>query len=338
MDIQLPLSIIILAAGKGTRMKSDKAKVLHEIFCLPMIHHIMRAIIPLTPQKTIVVVGHQQEAVKDTLKDFQISFATQKEQLGTGHAVLAAETNIQKDDSNILILCGDTPLIKSEALIEMCNKHSSNNATLTLMTTVLDDPGNYGRIISDSKGNVTAIVEQKDASDEQLKIKEINAAIYCVNKKFLFQALKKVGTDNSQGEVYLTDIVALAVAEKLGVEKYTTPSSLDVLGVNSRIELAQAHLELIKRRNSELMLEGVTIYSPDSTLISWESSIGMDSTLHAGVEITGSTRIGKSCTIGKGAVLKNCIIGNNVNIGPYSCLTDTTLPDKTVTRPYTTKL
>jgi len=331
------LSIIVLAAGKGTRMKSEKAKVLHEIFFAPMIHHVIRALVPLTPQKTILVVGHQQGSVKDAMTDFNVLFAVQDKQLGTGHAVLAAETSISEDDTDILIVCGDTPLIKSEALIEMCQNHSLSGATITLMTTILENPTNYGRIVSSEKGEVAAIVEQKDASDVQLRIKEINAAIYCVNKKFLFQALKKVGTENSQGEVYLTDIVALAVADGLGVEKYLVSSPLDVLGVNSRVELAQAHLELQVRRNRALMLEGVTIYSPETTQISYESSIGIDSTLSSCVEITGNSLIGKSCTIGQGAIIKNCIIGDNVTIGPYSCLTDTTLPSGTVTLPSTVK-
>ncbi len=337
MNTKSPLSIIILAAGKGTRMKSEKAKVLHKVFFVPMIHHVIKAAAPLTPQKTVVVVGHQQEKVKTALQDFKITYAVQKEQLGTGHAVLITEDAIPEEDTTILILCGDTPLIKSATLVDMCNKHIESGAGLTLMTTLLEDPSNYGRILSSNEGKVTGIVEQKDATPDQLKIQEINAGIYCASRNFLFQALKRVGTENSQGEVYLTDIVGLAVADGLPVEKYTTPYPQDVLGVNSRVELSQAHLELQMRKNREIMLEGVTMYSPYTTVISECSSVGRDSTLLAGVEITDNSVIGKSCTIGQGVILKNCTIGDNVTIGPYSCLTDSTLPANAVLPPYTNR-
>jgi len=317
-----PLSVIIMAAGKGTRMKSSKAKVLHEVFFVPMIHHVIMATAPLTPKTTVVVVGHQQESVRTALKNFHITYAVQKKQLGTGHAVLITEDAIPQDNSTVLILCGDTPLLKSETLVDMYNKHIESGAGLTLMTTFLENPTNYGRIISGDKGEIKSIVEQKDATAEQLKIQEINAGIYCADRKFLFHALKKVGTENSQGEVYLTDIIAMAVADGLKVERYTTPYSLDVLGVNSRVELAQAQQELQKRKNQKIMMEGVTLYSPHTTLISEGSSVGMDSTLAASVEITDNTIVGKSCIIGQGVILKNCQIGDNVTIEPYCCLTD----------------
>jgi bifunctional UDP-N-acetylglucosamine pyrophosphorylase/glucosamine-1-phosphate N-acetyltransferase len=338
MNTQSSLSVIILAAGKGTRMKSEKAKVLHEVFFMPMVHHVIGATASLMPQKTVVVVGHQQDAVRSALADFQVTYAVQKEQLGTGHAVLVTEKSISENDSTVLILCGDTPLIKSDTLVDMCSKHATNDASLTLMTTLLEDPTNYGRIVSGDKGEVVGIVEQKDATIDQLKIQEINAGIYCASREFLFHALKQVGTENSQGEVYLTDIVGLAVADGLKVEKYTTPYPMDVLGVNSRIELAQAHLELQMRKNREIMLEGVTIYSPHTTTISEGSSVGRDSTLFAGVEITDNSIIGKSCTIGQGVILKNCTIGDNVTIGPYCCLTDITISTKTVVAPYTNRI
>jgi len=338
MNTKSPLSIIILAAGKGTRMKSEKAKVLHEVFFAPMVHHVLRAAVPLNPRSTVVVVGHQQGRVKNALQDFQLTYAVQKEQLGTGHAVLITEDAIPQDHPTVLILCGDTPLIKSTTLVDMYNKHMASGASLTLMTTLLEDPTNYGRILSGDKGEVVGIVEQKDAGTEQQKIQEINAGIYCADRDFLFRALKKVGTENSQGEVYLTDIVALAVADGLKVERYTTSYPLDVLGVNSRVELAQAHLELQKRRNQEIMLEGVTLYSPYTALISQESSVGRDSTLATGVEITDNTMVGKSCTIGQGVILKNCRIGDSVTIGPYCCLTAITISADSVVPPYTNKV
>ncbi|MFH0780563.1 MAG: NTP transferase domain-containing protein, partial [Pseudomonadota bacterium] len=198
------LSIIILAAGKGTRMKSAKAKVLHEVFFAPMVQHVVNAVLPLNPTKTVVVVGHQGPAVEKALQSSDCQFVVQEHQLGTGHAVLAAERAIKDDNCTIMILCGDTPLITTETLSQMYTAHLRRGTTLTIMTTILDNPTNYGRIISGHAGNVLGIVEQKDASPEQLQIREVNAGIYCVDKTFLFSALLKVDTNNSQKEVYLT--------------------------------------------------------------------------------------------------------------------------------------
>lgn len=331
------LSILILAAGKGTRMKSDKAKVLHEVFFAPMVHHVIKAALPLNPRQTIAIIGHQQSAVENTLQSFNVETAVQEQQLGTGHAVLTAETTVISDADAIMILCGDIPLIRTETLQAMYSFHCQRSAKLTLMTTILDNPTNYGRILCNTDGNVQGIVEQKDATKEQLDIREINAGIYCVDKTFLFSSLKNVGTNNSQGEVYLTDIVGLAVKKGYVVEKYTTDSPIDVLGVNSRIELADAEHELQLRRNRELMLQGVTMRSPDSISVSPNSSIGQDSVIEFGVHISDGCEIGQSCTVEQGTILKNCRIGENVTIGPYSCLEDTTIAPNTALAPYSEK-
>ncbi len=332
--IYSPLSVIILAAGKGTRMKSDKAKVLHEVFYAPMVHHVINATLPLNPAQTVVIVGHQKTAVEEALGDFDVSFVVQENQLGTGHAVLVAEDAMLADVDTVMILCGDTPLIKSETLQEMYSCHLKGHSVLTLMTTVLENPTNYGRIICNSDDQLQGIVEQKDATPAQLKINEINAGIYCVDKQFLFSALKMVGTDNSQGEVYLTDIVKLAVERDIAVEKFMMQSSLDVLGVNSRVELANAQNELQMRRNRMLMLEGVSMNSPETISISPESFIGKDTILSQGVNISYECRIGQACTIGQGAILKNCQIGDNVTIGPYSYLADCTVASDTILAPF----
>ncbi len=330
----LPLSIIILAAGKGTRMKSNKAKVLHEVFYSPMVHHVIKATLPLHPIQTIVIIGHQKAAVEKALKSFDLDFVVQTEQLGTGHAVLVAENSIIEATNTIMILCGDTPLVKAETLQEMYSYHQQQNSALTLMTTVLENPSNYGRILCDANNKICAIVEQKDATDEQLEIKEINAGIYCVERTFLFSALKKVGTNNSQGEVYLTDVVKLAVDSGLIVEKFRSPTPMDVLGVNSRVELADAQNELQKRRNRMLMLQGVTMNNPETISISPDSSVNSDTILDPGVNISGLSMIGNSCNIGQGTILKNCQLGDNVTIGPYSCLVDCTVAANTTLPPF----
>ena len=216
----------------------------------------------------------------------------------------------------------------------MYTRHQQHQAALTLMTTVLENPTNYGRIISDDKNRILGIVEQKDANEEQRRIKEINAGIYCVDKAFLFTALKKIGTDNSQGEVYLTDIVKIAVDEKLVVEKYQVHSPVDVLGVNSRVELAGAQNELQMRRNRALMLQGVSMNNPETIRVCPESTIERDTLIDPLVSISKKSRIGQSCRIGQGAILENCQIGDNVVIGPYSCLSDCTVAAGTTLPPF----
>ncbi len=327
MSANSPLYIVILAAGKGTRMKSAKAKVLHEVFYAPMVHHVLNAISPLQPAKSIVIVGHQRDAVEQSLASFSVELAVQEEQLGTGHAVLCAEAAIDKMSGCVMILCGDTPLIRAETLQAMIDGHRSQDATLTVMTTILDDPTHYGRIISGDAGDVFSIVEEKDADTEQKKIQEINAGIYCINTEFLFTHLKNIGTDNSQGEVYLTDIVTQAVQENLRVQKFVNPEPADVLGVNSRLELSQAHHALQLRRNDEQMARGVSMINPATIQVAPTATIAQDVTLHPGVEISGTSSLASGSTIQTGVILNNVTVGSNCTIGPYACLHDCEITD-----------
>jgi len=313
------VTAIILAAGKGTRMKSTKAKVLHDVFFKPMLHHVMDAVLATEVDKTAVVVGHQHERVIQSLHGYSFIPITQAEQLGTGHAVLCAEKACM-DAGTILILCGDTPLIRPETLNAMITHHREMNSTLTLMTTLVQDPFGYGRIITNDNEQVMAIVEEKDADPQQRQIGEINAGIYLVDREFLFSALKQVGTDNSQGEVYLTDIVAIANRQGHTVNRFIHPDAIDVLGVNSRVELAQAHAELQRRRNTELMLAGVTMYGPETTYIAQGIEIGRDTVIYQNVQIIGSSSIGIGCIIEPGVFIHDCIVANNAHIGAWSTL------------------
>lgn len=333
-----PLSIVILAAGKGTRMKSGKAKVLHPVFGAPMVHHVLDATNDLHALQTVVIVGHQRESVVGALTGYDITPVIQQEQLGTGHAVLIAEHAVPTDVETVMILCGDTPLIQPDTLQEMYLAHTQSGVAVTVMTTLLDNPTNYGRILCDDNDRVIGIVEEKDATSEQKKINEINAGIYCVNRRFLFDALKKVGTDNSQGEVYLTDIVGLAVGQGLVVEKYVAPRSGDVLGVNSRVELALANSELQMRRNEVLMLQGVTLQSPESITISSDSTVGRDCLVEKGATITHHSHLGEQCLIEQGAILRNCTLGNRVVIGAYSVLDKVTIEEGVTLPPYSTSI
>jgi len=331
-----PLVAIVLAAGKGTRMKSTRAKVLHEVMAVPMLHHVLHAIAPLHPDRTLVVVGHQRDTVEATLTGFDVESVEQKQQRGTGDAVLAAEQSLAGGNWTALILCGDTPLIRPQTLCDMYTAHQDSGAAVTLMTTLLDNPTNYGRILHGADGKITAIIEEKDATAEQRAIREINAGIYLADSRFLFQTLHQVGTDNSQGEVYLTDIVSHAVADGRSVHGFTAPHPGDVLGVNSRVELAAAHRELQSRRNRDLMLQGVTMLSPETIFVSLDAVISEDTVLQAGTQIRGATRVGRFCHIEPGVILDNCLVEDEVRVGAYSCLSDCILETQAVIAPHTT--
>jgi bifunctional UDP-N-acetylglucosamine pyrophosphorylase/glucosamine-1-phosphate N-acetyltransferase len=327
MKTQTSLATIILAAGKGTRMKSDQAKVLHEVFFEPMIHHVVKAVQPLDADQSIVMVGHQKEAVEQALAGFNLTCVEQKEQNGTGHAVLCAETSLRDFHGTVLILCGDSPLLLTEHLTEMLNVHTSADTVLTIVTTLLENPQNYGRIITDDAGSVLEVIEEKDATDEQRRIKEINAGIYCVEKEFLFKALRQVTTDNSQGEMYLTDIVAIAIRNGFRVEKYEHPVPDHVLGVNSRVELSKANLELQARRNQELMASGISMHNPATIAVAPTSEVSPNCTLTRQVTISGTSVIGSGSVADPGVFINNATIGDNVLIGANSVLCDCHVPD-----------
>lgn len=309
------IKAIILAAGKGTRMKSDRAKVMHGVFFAPMLQHVLAAIAPLDIQETVVVTGHQADVVESAFADSAVVFARQAEQLGTAHAVLATELLLADFVGTVLILCGDTPLIRSETLEAMLSSHRERGSRLTVMTTVMENPDNYGRIITDESGHLLKIVEEKDASPLEKEIKEINAGVYCVDAGFLFEGLKKVGADNRQGEFYLTDLVEIAGAGGLPVTRHVCTDPQEVLGVNSRIELAGAHRELQLRRNYQLMKDGVTIIDPYAVEISPEVRIGADTEIARNVSLSGGSVVGCGCKIGMNTVIRDCRIGDRVTIG-----------------------
>jgi len=256
---------VVLAAGKGTRMKSGRAKVLHELFGRPMVRHVVDRVRRAGVEGIVVVTGHQAEAVEAVLAADRVRFARQEEQLGTGHAVRCAEPALPADCDRVLILCGDTPLVEPSTLEALVGGHGTN--AVTVLTTVLDDPTGYGRVLTDGTGRVTAIVEEKDADAGQRAVRRVNTGIYCVERAFLFDALARLRNDNRQGEYYLTDIVAMAVAEGRPVGRVTAPDPREVIGVNSRLELARAEAILQETRLRELMAAGVTVVAPHCTFI-----------------------------------------------------------------------
>lgn len=316
------LFAIVLAAGKGTRMKSDLPKVLHPVFFAPMVCHVLDALHELKPVETVVITGHQAEQVESVLAGQPVRFARQNEQNGTGHAVLMAEEALGDNTGTALILCGDTPLVTSSTLRAMIDAHHRQKSAISVMTTFVDDPTNYGRIVTNDHNSIERIVEEKDATPHERQIREINAGIYCVDLAFLFSALRKVGTDNKQGEVYLTDIVGIARNEGHEVGHFVCADPLEITGVNSRVELARANVIMQQRRNVELMVSGVTMLHPDSIFVENSVKIGRDTEIHSHCLLEGDTVIGEGCRIGPFCHLSNCQVPDRVVIKSFVNLRD----------------
>jgi len=336
------LDVLILAAGLGTRMRSNLAKVLHRLDGRPLIDHVCRAAAGLAPEKIYVVIGHQGEDVKaavDQVVDGQRAvYVTQKEQLGTGDAVNAAREFLEDRDSTLLVLSGDVPMIRAETLAGLIQRHSNHRgkgAACTILTVELSDASGYGRIVRDQNGLFQRIVEQKDASDEELEIKEINAGIYCFDTRKLFAALAKVKNNNAQGEYYLTDVPALLRESGDDVAIFRHTDAQEIEGVNNRLQLSDLERILCRRTISRLMLDyGVTFIDPKCTYISEQATIGRDTVIYPNVTIEGASTIGDGCTIRSGARITNTSIGQNVEILDNCVITDSEIADSCTVGPF----
>ncbi len=305
---------IILAAGKGTRMKSAHCKVLHEVAGLPMISHVLRALDGCPLQKTVVVVGHQSDSVKKVVEGAGLEFALQEPQLGTGHAVAAARNLFSDFRGEVLVLCGDIPLIKRQTLAEFMRYHEEHGSSLTVMTALVDEPRGYGRIIRNQDHTVTRIVEEKDASPAEKAIREINTGVYLVTKDVLDPLLDRIGSDNAQREYYLTDIVAEAVKDSISVHGFVLPNPQEALGVNTRADLARVASIVWEQRREELMDSGVTLMDPSSVYVDADVTIGPDSVIHPCVTLCGKTEIGTDCVVESGTYIMNSRVGDRVKI------------------------
>ncbi|MCI9353574.1 MAG: bifunctional UDP-N-acetylglucosamine diphosphorylase/glucosamine-1-phosphate N-acetyltransferase GlmU [Firmicutes bacterium] len=314
---------IILAAGEGTRMKSKKPKVFHELFHTPMICYVIKAAKDCNTEALCVVVGHKAEEVKKAIGNRDVTFTLQQQQLGTGHAVMQAIDFIE-DDKNILILYGDTPLITKESLEELLLFHEKENNNVSIVSTVLENPAGYGHIIRDEKGNFLKNVEHKDASETEKQVKEINTGIYCFKGADLKKALSQLTNNNAQGEYYLPDTLEIILQYGGKVNALVTTDASAFFGVNSRAQLAQAIAIMQKRINKKHMENGVTILSPENTWIDPEAEIGQDTILYPNTIIEGNTVIGQDCTIGPNAKLTNMIIGDEVQL-QYSVAMNSTI-------------
>ncbi len=315
------LASIVLAAGKGTRMKSGLIKVLHPVAGLPMIAWPVNAAREAGSDPVVLVIGHQASAVQSVFRGAaDIRCAMQEEQLGTGHAVVCALDALTGFQGTVLILCGDTPLLMAKTLKNMLTYHSDNKAAITVLTAIMDDPFGYGRVVRDDSGRVTGIVEQKDASHEELKICEINSGIYCMDSDFLFGNIKEIGNDNAQGEYYLTDLLAVAVRKGLTCLALPTADADEIMGVNDRVQLSEAASILRSRINREHMLSGVTLIDPDQTYIDHGVTIGADTTIHPGCSIGVGSIIGSGCEIEASVSISDCQIGDDCHIKASSVL------------------
>ena len=313
------VAAVILAAGKGTRMKSQKAKVLHPLAGKPMVHYPLAAAREVGADPLVLVVGHQGDEVRESLGDKGLTFVTQAEQLGTGHALLCAAEALQGFRGDLLLLCGDVPLIRAETLSRLLNYHRQEGAALTVLTATLDDASGYGRIVREGD-SLTAIVEEKDASEEQKTIREINTGLYVFSAPFVFEALRSIGCDNAQGEYYLTDTVAAARGAGHRVRAMQVPDAIETLGVNDRSQLAEAAAVLRQRINLGHMLSGVTLPDPVSTYIDAGVSIGPDTVVFPGAHLQGDTLVGCGCTVEAGVMVKGCTIGDKVHLKAGSVL------------------
>ena len=311
------IKAVILAAGKGTRMKSNTPKVLHQIFGKPLLGYVLDNVKNLT-NEAFVIVGHHAEEVTDYVnKNYQkAQTVLQTPQLGTGHAVSMVCPALENFDGQVIILCGDTPLITEKTLREFVEYHNAQNSDLTVMSTIFENPANYGRIIRETDNSLKCIVEEKDATPEQKAVKEVNAGIYCLNWGKIKGAFSQLTSNNAQGEYYLTDIIAWGKKNSLNVNAYILENSDEIYGINSRLNLAEATKIINQRKLHELMVDGVTIVDPASTWISEDTEIGADTIIYPSTYIEGKNKIGKNCKIGPCAHLRGDVeIEDNCNIG-----------------------
>ena len=325
------METIILAAGKGTRMKSKLPKVLHKVCGKAMLQHVIDAAKNAGSTREIVVIGNGAELVEKNISN--VEFVLQAEQLGTGHAVLCTKEKFANATGTVLVLCGDTPLFTGELLKNFVDKHSETNAAATVLTAEMPDASGYGRIIREDDGTFKKIVEHKDADSYERQINEVNAGIYCFDIQKLFNALTKVKNENAQGEYYLPDVLTILKSEGEKINAVIADDYKQTLGINSRVQLAEADKILRQRKNLELMNNGVTIINPDTTYIDAEVEIGQDTIIYPNTFIEGKTKIGENCAIGPNSRLQNMTIGNNVQAQFCYCH-DAEICDDVILGPY----
>lgn len=324
---------VILAAGKGKRMKSNLTKVLHPICGKVMLFYIMDVIRQLDIEKTVVVVGRQREKVTDKFKDWKVTFVNQTELLGTGDAVLRTEKELSDIEADVLVVAGDTPLLRKETIEKMMLMHSQTDSDITLLSTFLDEPTGYGRIIRDGD-RIIGIVEERDATDSQKEIKEINAGVYIFNREKLFRYLKEIEPDNVQKEYYLTDVVKMIGEDSGNINVITTDDWRETIGINDRWTLSLVSDIMQKRIMEEMAREGVTFIAPKTTYIEYGIKIGKDTVIEPFVSIKGEIKIGKGCHISSHAKIVDSNVGDNVIIKENCLIEKTDISENSIIKPF----
>lgn len=317
----MTLKAIILAAGKGSRMKSDTLKVLHDVAGKAVLEHVVDTVLSSHVNEIFVVVGHQADLVKKRIQNPKIKFVHQEEQLGTGHAVMQVAPYLDSnEDETLVILAGDCPLIELATLQNLLNIHLESNAEASILSTEMQDPGSYGRILRGKMGTVIGIKEAKDCTEEELKITEINTGIYAFQKRALCDALKLITTDNNQHEYYLTDAIHILKEKGSVVEAYCAEDSDQAIGINTRMDLAKINQIIYQKNNSRLMQDGVTIIDPASTFIDSTVSVGQDTIIHPFTTLTGKTTIETGGKIGPYTYIKDSFLSVGSVVEPFSKL------------------
>ena len=315
----MDIKSVILAAGKGTRMKSNLPKVLHEILGKALVGYVLDSVKHITNENFVIVGHHAEEVEKYVISHYEnAKTVLQSPQLGTGHAVSMVCPMLENYSGQVLILCGDTPLITEDTLKKFVEYHRENKSDITVMSAIFENPTNYGRIIRDTDNSLKCIVEEKDATLEQKAIKEVNAGIYCINWAKVKSAFSQLTSNNAQGEYYLTDIIEWGKKNGLSVNAYIMENNIETFGINSRVQLAEALKLLQKRINEKHMINGVTIVDPETTYISADTEIGQDTIIYPSTYIEGENKIGSNCKIGPMAHLRGSVeIGDYCKIGNF---------------------
>jgi len=327
------LAIVILAAGKGTRLKSSLAKVLHRAGGRTLVEHVVRACAPLGAKQTVVVVGHQAEQVTPVVEPLGAETVLQQPQHGTGHAMQVTRRALGRAKLAV-VLPGDAPLVRTETLKALVSAHRAGNAAATILTAVLADPSGYGRILRKSETAVAAIVEESQLTPDQRELNEINSAIYCFTLDKLWPALAHVKPNNKHRELFLTDTIAALTAAGETVLAEVSPDSREILGCNTRADLAEVDRVFRERKRAALMDAGVSIQLPETVLIDPEVTAGEDTMIEAGVQLLGKTKIGARCTIRTGSVLIDAVLGDGVTVEPHCVVAQSRLDDGVIIGPF----
>jgi bifunctional UDP-N-acetylglucosamine pyrophosphorylase/glucosamine-1-phosphate N-acetyltransferase len=319
--VETPLTVVILAAGLGTRMKSRQAKVLHRVGGASMVEHVVRTALALAPPERIfAVVGHQSEHVRAAIRIPGIGFIQQNEQKGTGHALMVAADTLSGFDGLLVILYGDCPLVRAQTLEGLVAAQQSYGGAGAILTAIMADPTGYGRVLRDPDGRVARVVEQRAGTPEQLAIREANMGLYCYRAAPFWQHIKELRPDNPAREYYLTDMVEILNRAGHAVTAHRIEDPREVLGINDRVELAAVDRLLRERKVRELMLAGVTIEKPETVTVDPDVRIGMDTIVEPFAQILGNTTVGENCRIGACAIIRDSELADEVEVGPFTMI------------------